>query len=86
MSKDNLIKGRLTEKLFAETVRKLGFYSKESTLNEDRHGHFDLVISTHSKVDIKSIKVNDENHHYVELKNVQGNLGSLYGDTDYFAF
>lgn len=86
MSKENLIKGRLTEQLFADTIKKLGYYSKESTLNEDRHGHFDLIISTHSKVDIKSIKVNDENHHYVELKNVQGNLGSLYGDTDYFAF
>ena len=86
MSRENLIKGRLTEKLFAETVKKFGFYTKESTLDEDRHGHFDLIISTHIKVDVKRIKCNDENHAYVELKNVQGNLGSLYGDADYFAF
>lgn len=59
--------------------------------SEDIHQHWDVKIDI--KVDVKAMKkVNrsDENPnesiHYVEIKNVHGDKGWLYGDADYFAF
>lgn len=69
------------------TIGKVGFSSKE----QDMHEHWD--VSLLMRFDVKAMKkVNrsddkpNENIHYVELKNVQGHPGWLYGEADYFAF
>lgn len=70
-----------------ETTGKIGFSSKE----EDMHEHWD--VSLMMRFDVKAMKkVNrsddkaNENIHYVEIKNVQGHPGWLYGEADFFAF
>lgn len=62
-----------------------------ATQNEDINEHWDLKLEV--KFDVKSIKKikryddsTNENYHYVELLNVNGKRGWLYGDADMFAF
>ena len=62
-----------------------------STDEEDMFEHWDIKLET--KFDVKAVKkINrsdvdtDETIHWVELKNVRGKLGWLYGEADYFAF
>lgn len=62
-----------------------------SSNKEDIYEHWDVKIDI--KIDVKAmrrINRNDsdpnENFHYVEIKNVHGSKGWLYGDADYFAF
>jgi len=87
MNYNFLARGREAEKLFAETI---GLFTIPSTKDQDIHGHYDLI--SHIKWDVKSInrtdriKPMDQNFHWVELINVQGKKGSLYGDADYFVF
>ena len=70
-------------KLFENAVKS----NKYQDINE----HWDLMINY--KIDVKGlrkIKRSDtevnENIHWVEIKNVNGKLGWLYGEADYFAF
>lgn len=64
----------------------LGYSISKSGATNDRLDHWDFNI----RFDVKSIKSTDEfgesNYHWVELMNVNGNEGWLYGKADYFAF
>lgn len=83
-----LFKG--VERKFAkaiDTMGKVGFSTKE----QDMHEHWDVSLTM--QIDVKAMKKKDrkdattnENIHYVELKNVLGNPGWLYGEAHYFAF
>lgn len=76
-----LFKG--VERKFAkaiETIGKVNFSSQE----QDMHEHWDVSLTM--QIDVKAIKKNNENIHYVELKNVLGRPGWLYGEAHYFAF
>ena len=67
-----------------------------STRNQDMKEHWDVKLVTKLKTllfDVKAMKkINrednepNENIHYIELKNVQGKPGWLYGKADCFAF
>lgn len=66
---------------------KITFASKE----EDMKEHWDFKVGF--KVDVKALKKvlrsdkePNENFHWVELKNVRGDIGWLYGGADYFSF
>jgi hypothetical protein len=79
--------GKEIEKEFSELFKDVVFSSKEEDINE----HWDLKISF--KYDIKSVKkINrddsypNENYHFVEIKNVNGKLGWLYSEADFFVF
>lgn len=84
-----LEKGKKVEEDFVKLFGKPATYStKEQDINE----HWDVEIDGY-KYDIKGVKkVNrddiypNELYHFVELKNVKGKKGWLYGDADYFAF
>jgi len=60
----------------------------EATKEQDIHEHWDFCV----KYDVKMIKRRkrhedyDETIHWVELKNVNGDKGWLYGEADYFSF
>ena len=84
-------------KKFADVERKfagaLDMFNKVSfsTRDQDVYEHWDVKIDI--KIDVKAMrKINrddqtpNENFHYVEIKNVNGDKGWLYGDADYFAF
>ena len=87
MNNKEFIIGKLKESDFA----KLFSNSTSSTTEEDIHEHWDLNIET--KIDVKGLKKRrrndefvDETIHWVEIKNVNGDNGWLYGDCDFFAF
>jgi len=82
-----LKKGKETEEQFAKLFNNYEKSSKEQDINE----HWDLEIK--HKIDVKGLKkINrkdnspNENFHWIEIKNVHGNKGWLYGEADLFAF
>jgi hypothetical protein len=84
--------GKLKEKEFLELVTKPTHKVVLPTTNEDINEHWDLSIDG-VKFDVtglKKVKRSDDNLdpeiHWVELENVHGKLGWLYGKADYIAF
>ncbi len=82
-----LQKGKEKEKLFGSIFNDIIFSNKSQDINE----HWDLKLEF--KIDVKSLKKisrsdieTNEFYHFIELKNVLGKLGWLYGKADYFAF
>ena len=86
------------EDLFAINLKEHGIITK-ATFEQDINEHWDLKLTSHDdseisiKFDVKAVKKinrNDsqtnENIHWIELFNVLGKMGWLYGDADYFAF
>jgi hypothetical protein len=83
-------KFKVVEDKFAAVIKQLGEVSP-STTEQDINEHWDVKLDI--KFDVKAVKkVNrsdgetDETIHWVELINVRGNKGWLYGEADYFAF
>jgi hypothetical protein len=87
---ENYKKFQVVERKFAgalDMFNKVSFASKD----EDIFEHWDVKIDI--KIDVKAMKkINredsepNENIHYVEIRNVHGDKGWLYGQADYFAF
>jgi len=84
---ESKFKRNIAELEFAKLFQNKRFSSKKEDIEE----HFDLEIKT--RVDVKGLKkINrhdqqvNECYHYVEIKNVHGKAGWLYGNADYFAF
>ena len=83
-------KFKAVEDKFAHIIKTMGEVSPSST-EQDINEHWDVKLDV--KFDVKAVKkVNrsdgetDETIHWVELINVRGNKGWLYGEADYFAF
>lgn len=80
---------------FSHLVEDLGSI-RPSSKYEDIYGHYDLKLNINGKliyIDVKALKKihrydekTDERYHYVEIRNVKGKLGWLYGKADWFAF
>ena len=88
-----LAEGRIKELNFAKALEK--FVDNDSismsTKEEDMSEHWDVKIEF--KIDVKGIKnINmtdnnpNDNIHWVEIKNVKGKPGWLYGKANQFAF
>jgi hypothetical protein len=86
----------LKEELILENVKRSFkqelITTKIASFDNNVFAHWDLKLFN-EKIDVKGLRkpcrsenLPDENFHYVELKNVQGNLGWLYGEADVFAF
>lgn len=82
-----LLKGLNTEDRFASQLEN----AIRSSSDEDMYDHID--IKQHISFDVKGIKkvrrsdeTHDENYHWVEIKNVRGDNGWLYGKADFFVF
>lgn len=78
-------------KVAEASLRDILDKSRPATVNEDVHDHFDLEIKF--KIDAKGLKKirrtdaeKNQNFHWIELRNVAGNKGWLYGKADFFAF
>jgi len=63
-----------------------------ATPEQDMREHWDLMVGK-EKIDVKALrKLNrsdeqtNEDFHWVEIKNVNGDFGWLYGEADIFAF
>lgn len=88
--KPRVLKFKQQEEDFAKQISDLGTIS-ESTEQEDMFEHWDIKLET--KFDVKAVKrvrtatgEPDDNIHYIEFINVNGELGWLYGKADYIAF
>jgi hypothetical protein len=88
--KQFLDNGKKVEQKFAETLSSRGILKPAST-KEDIYEHWDLCLI--QKFDVKGMKrikrtddKPDENIHWVELRNVSGNDGWLFGDANVFVF
>ena len=79
----DMARGKRAEKEYASIYNKN--IVEWPTEEEDIQEHWDVKIGG-KKIDVKAIKKNDENIHFVEFRNVQGKKGWLYGDADGFAF
>lgn len=82
-----LLDGKIKEKEFSSLFKNVKF----STKSEDVTEHWDVEIGF--KIDVKSLKKisrgdydTNENYHFIEIKNVNGKDGWLYGKADFFAF
>ena len=82
-----LADGKKIEQQFASLIGANEFSTKQQDINE----HWDVKYSV--KIDVKGLKRINRNDakfneawHWIELKNVRGNMGWLYGEADYFAF
>jgi hypothetical protein len=84
--------GKVKEQEFIDLVKKPGHIIIYPTTEQDINEHWDVQIND-VKFDIKGLKkVNrvdeeyDETIHWVELENVHGKPGWLYGLADYISF
>lgn len=83
-------KFKAVEEKFAHIIKDMGEVKASST-EEDMHEHWDVKLDI--KFDVKAVKKTnrsdvdtDDSIHWVELINVRGKKGWLYGEADYFAF
>jgi hypothetical protein len=85
--REDMIRGKNAEKEYARIYSGATDQNniEFSTEQEDIKQHWDVSING-VKIDVKAIKKDNENIHFVEFKNVLGNKGWLYGDADGFAF
>jgi len=88
--------GHNAEDLFCEMATKRGYITEKSTRQDNMHKHIDYSLEGKDKkvtVDIKArkrtsrrdSKFNDE-WVWLEIKNVQGRKGWLYGEADFIVF
>lgn len=77
--------GQRAEDKFEESI-KLFFESfvRKTNAEEDMFDHVDYDCHIKFKVDVKSVKETDTI--WIELKNVNGHKGWLYGNCSHFAF
>lgn len=82
--------GRDAESRFKELAEKQGWLIRKASEDEDMYDHIDLFMAKPISVDVKSTKKiftdKDDNYHWVEILNVKGKLGWLYGKADVIAF
>ncbi len=98
--KDSIKMGQAAELDFIKVAKTKGFTVVHSSIKEDMIGHWDFEISKtvgtnikKRKIDVKAMKkVNrsdtqpTDKYYLIELNNVGGGLGWLYGAADGFAF
>lgn len=83
--------GTNAERRFFDICRGRGYKIRLATSYENCVKHFDFEVQSY-KVEVKAMKAPrrgmspDPNMIYVELKNVSGGDGWLYGDADFLAF
>ena len=91
-------KGLIDETLVMEAVtHTLGGTCEKASRDEDIHQHIDFWWDSPKKgrigIDVKGIKKKnrkdkdvDDSIHWIEIQNVRGNKGWIYGDAMYIAF
>lgn len=83
--------GTAAEQRFFDICRSRDYTIRPATSYENRVNHFDFEVQGYA-VEVKSMKAPrrgmapDPNMIYVELKNVSGGSGWVYGNADFIAF
>lgn len=92
--KEFLEEGKKKEQEFAECFLKtMGGTIQHASSKDDMYNHVDLYWNNKWGFDVKGMKKTrrhdseyNDTIHYVEMQNVNGNIGWLYGKSHYFAF
>lgn len=82
-------RGRRSEYRFLQAVNALGLHCRKSSKKDDMYRHIDFYILDDDSELIATVDVKGENQLneiWVELKNVRGDKGWLYGDASVIAF
>jgi len=81
-----------SEQKFLQSCKNKNFTVTHSSKHEDIYEHWDFKVNS-STVDVKALKrINrsdsmfSTDYTWVELQNVRGNTGWLFGEADYIAF
>lgn len=95
-SADDTARGNASEEAFRNLAIKNGFSVVKSTVEDDRHRHFDFIITKNTplRIEVKGLKrfpiLNNDrttNHFLlIEWANVNGKQGWIFGDADLIAF
>lgn len=91
------LQGLKKEEQFAKLlVNTFGGTIKHSSTQDDIYNHIDLIWTINNKdvyFDVKGLKKTnrsdtnvDDSIHWIEIQNVYGKLGWLYGKSDYIVF
>lgn len=89
--------GLIKEHEFAELLMKVSKGTvQHASREDDMYKHIDIIWTLNDRsctFDVKGLKKHnrsdnnvDESIHWIELQNVKGDLGWLYGEADYIAF
>jgi len=91
--KEFLKKGKVKEADLIQLLESKGAKVDEASPSEDMKEHWDIKIISELKIDVKGLKKSkradqepNENIHWLEFLNVNGEKGSLYGEADIIAF
>lgn len=79
--------GNLSEKAFVHACHLQDWIVMQGSRAQDIHDHVDYIVTTKTEtfsVDVKTAQ--DQERIWVEIKNVNGALGWLYGKADRIAF
>ena len=83
-------RGKQSEYRFSEAIQSMGMVCRKSSRNDDIYNHIDFYIEDSATNDfIASVDVKGGNFMHtiwVELQNVRGNKGWLYGKASVIAF
>lgn len=82
-------RGRRSEYRFLEAIKAIGLQCRKSSRKDDMYRHIDFYILDDDSEIIATVDVKGENQLneiWVELKNVRGDKGWLYGDASVIAF
>lgn len=85
--KDSNDAGMRAEDRFLQVCKILGYQCIPSSRHDNIHNHIDFIVNRNGNyigVDVKGL--NTAECIWVELKNVNGKPGWLYGGADYIAF
>lgn len=82
-------RGRRSEFRFLEAIKSKGLHCKKSSRKDDIERHIDFFLFNDDSELIATVDVKGENQLdeiWVELKNVRGDKGWIYGDATVIAF
>ena len=79
-----LAQGKAKEEEFKKFFKRIFDASREEDMKE--HWDFGVKFDVKMMKSVKRHQKRDENIHWVELKNVNGEKGWLYGEADFFSF
>ena len=79
-NEENWKKGSLSEDKFRKFMNEIGIGAVKTSERVDKYDHVDFIVGKKTPVDLKGDKNTDAV--WLEVKNVWGGKGSLYGKAE----
>lgn len=89
----SFIEGRHTEHQLKKQLESFGIDVRKASKDQNINDHIDLILNDSTTIDVKGLKKLSrhdfeptEHFHYVEIKNVNGDKGWIFGKADFIVF